>query len=233
MNRPYVFINVAASADGKTDTFERRGASISSAADKARVDGLRAAADAVMVGGKTLLAEDPKLTVKSAPLRAERLARGCPENPMKVGVVSRAALKADGDFVGMGPARRVVFTTEQTTAAQEQFLLTLGVEVYVLGEKQVDLPRALETLKDLGVERLMVEGGGTLNFELLRLGLVDELIVYVAPFIFGGETASTMAAGAGLARSAALPLRLADVSVADDAGGVLLRYFCPNSSLRE
>ena len=225
MDRPYVTINVAASADGKTDTFERRGAAISSAADKARVDGLRAAADAVMVGGRTLLDEDPKLTVKSADLRAGRRARGLPENPMKVGIVSQATLKADGDFIGAGPARRVIFTTCQTEPAQAQALVALGVEVYTLGEKRVDLPLALETLKNLGVERLMVEGGGTLNFELLRLGLVDELTIYVAPFIFGGEMAATMAAGHGLARSAAIPLRLSDVQVADDAGGVLIRYF--------
>ena len=227
MNRPYVSINVAASADGKTDTFERRGAAISSVVDKARVDGLRAAADAVMVGGHTLLDEDPKLTVKSAELRAQRSAKGLPENPMKVGIVRQANLKADGDFIGVGPARRVIFTTRQTTSAQAQALSALGVEVYTLGEKRVDLPKVLETLTILGVERLMVEGGGTLNFELLRLGLVDELMVYVAPLIFGGETASTMAAGAGLARSAAISLRLADVQVMDDAGGVLLRYFLP------
>lgn len=223
--RPYVSINVAASADGKTDTFERGGAAISSAADKARVDALRAAADAVMVGGRTLLDEDPRLTVKSAALRAERTAKGLPENPMKVGIVSKAMLNADGDFISAGPAHRVIFTTQQTPSTQVQLLLALGVEVYLLGEKRVDLPKALETLKMLGVERLMVEGGGTLNFELLRLGLVDELTVYVAPLIFGGEMAATMAAGPGLVRSAAIPLRLIDVQVADDAGGVLLRYF--------
>ena len=55
---------------------------------------------------------------------------------------------------------------------------------------------------------LMVEGGGTLNFELLRLGLVDELSVYIAPMIFGGESAPTAAAGLGVARGAAIPLKL-------------------------
>jgi 2,5-diamino-6-(ribosylamino)-4(3H)-pyrimidinone 5'-phosphate reductase len=222
--RPYVFINVAASADGKTDTFERRGAAVSSAADKARVDGLRAAADAVMVGGRTLLDEDPRLTVKSAKLRAERTAKGLPENPMKVGIVSRADLKPDGDFIRAGPARRVVFTTMQTTTAQAQALSALGVEVYTVGEKRVDLPKALETLKSLGVERLMVEGGGRLNFELLRLGLVDELAIYVAPLVFGGDLAPTTAAGDGLVRSAAIPLKLVDVQVLDEDGGLLIRY---------
>ena len=227
MNRPYVFINVAVSADGKTDTFERRGAAISSAVDRWRVDELRAAADAVMVGGNTLLHEDPRLTVKSAELRAARVAKGLPENPIKVGVVSRAALKPEGDFLRAGPARRVIFTSMQTTTQQVQALAALGVEVYTSGEKRIDLAQALATLKSLGVERLMVEGGGTLNFELLRLGLVDELTVYVAPLLFGGDLAPTMAAGHGLVRSAAIPLKLVDVQVADEVGGLLIRYLLP------
>ncbi len=70
MNRPFVFINVAMTADGKIDTFQRKGAAISSARDKDRADKLRAEADAVMVGRRTLLDEDPKLTVKSNLLRA-------------------------------------------------------------------------------------------------------------------------------------------------------------------
>ncbi|HET9588678.1 MAG TPA: dihydrofolate reductase family protein, partial [Anaerolineales bacterium] len=72
MDRPFVFINVAMTADGKIDTFERQGAAISSQRDRERVDRLRAESDAVMVGGRTLLGEDPKLTVKSEALRAER-----------------------------------------------------------------------------------------------------------------------------------------------------------------
>ena len=65
MNRPYTFINVAMTADGKIDTFERKGSAISSKRDKSRVDELRAAADGILVGGRTLLDETPKLTVKS------------------------------------------------------------------------------------------------------------------------------------------------------------------------
>jgi 2,5-diamino-6-(ribosylamino)-4(3H)-pyrimidinone 5'-phosphate reductase len=222
--RPFVFINVAVSADGKLDTFERNGSSLSSAEDKARVLRLRAEADAVMVGGHTLLSESPKLTVKTPGLRAERLAKGLPENPMKVGVVSQADLRLDGDFITAGPARKVIFTTPQTTPEQINLLSEHGVDVYVLGEKRVDLEKALEMLYQLGVRRLMIEGGGTLNFELLRLGLVDELSVYVAPKIFGGGSAPTMADGDGLVESAAKTLKLVDVRVLDETGGVLIRY---------
>ena len=223
MNRPFVFINVAMTADGKIDTFQRRGSAISSARDKERVDQLRANADAVMVGGKTLLHEDPKLTVKSEELRAERVARGLPFNPTKVGVVTQANLKEDSDFLNAGPADIVIFTTRRTSKRNLSLLTARGVDVYVDEGKQVDLQKALATLKDLGIERLMVEGGSTLNFELMRLGLVDEVTAYVAPMIFGGDSAPTLAAGAGLERSQAIPLKLIDVETWED-GGVLLKY---------
>ena len=69
----------------------------------------------------------------------------------------------------------------------------------------------------------MVEGGATLNFELLRLGLVHELTIFVAPMIFGGEKAPTTAAGSGLVRSAAIPLSLVNVESWKDSG-VVLQY---------
>ena len=228
MNRPYVFINVAMTADGKIDTFERKGAAISSERDKERVDKLRAESDAVMVGGKTLLDEDPKLTVKSEVLRADRVARGLSPNPVKVGIATQAQIKPDSAFLNIGPAGIVIFTTRQTSKAQVSFLESRGVKVFVDDTERVNLPNALATLKKLGINRLMVEGGATLNFELLNLQLVDEVTAYVAPMIFGGETAPTMVAGSGLRRSEAIPLKLIHVEHFDD-GGVLLQYFLERS----
>jgi 2,5-diamino-6-(ribosylamino)-4(3H)-pyrimidinone 5'-phosphate reductase len=223
MNRPFVFINIATTADGKIDTFERKGTAISSARDKERVDQLRANADAVMVGGRTLLDEDPKLTVKSEVLRAERLACSLPPNPVKVGVVSEANIKADSEFLNAGPADIVIFTTQRTSKEHLALLKSRHVDVYVDHAEKVDLQRALATLKEIGIQRLMVEGGSTLNFELIRLGLVDEVTVYIAPMLFGGESAPTMAAGSGLKRSEAIPLKLIDAEKWED-GGVLLKY---------
>ena len=223
MNRPFVFINVAMTADGKIDTFQRKGAAISSQRDKERVDQLRAESDAIMVGGRTLLDEDPKLTVKSEALRAERIARGLTPNPMKVGIVTKAELKSHSKFLHTGPARVVIFTTDQTSNEQLAFLRSQGADVYIENHARVDLQNTLAVLKELGVYRLMVEGGSTLNFELLRLGLVDEITAYIAPLIFGGEKAPTMVAGSGLERGAAIPLTLIHVEQHTD-GGVLLKY---------
>ena len=221
MNRPFVFINIAMTADGKIDTFERKGTAISSPRDRERVDQLRADADAVMVGGRTLLDEDPKLTVKSEVLRAERLARGLSPNPIKVGVVTQAKIDADSQFLNSGPAEIVIFTTRQTSKKYLSLLKSRQVDVYVDDAEKVNLKRALATLRDLGINRLMVEGGATLNFELMRLGLVDEVTAYVAPMVFGGESAPTMAAGSGLTRSEAISLELIEVEKWDDGGALL------------
>lgn len=224
MIRPNVHVNVAMTADGKIDSVARKGATISSKEDLARVDRLRAAVDAVVVGGRTLLDEDPRLTVKSLELRQQRLARGLPENPAKVGIVSQADVSPDSHFVTTGPARRIIFTTSRTAPEQITRLRSAGVEVYVHGVERVELSSALALLHELGMRRLLVEGGGTLIAELFHLGCVDELTIYVAPKIFAGASAPTLADGSGFPPEQAPCLRLEAVERLDDAGGVLLYY---------
>ncbi len=223
MDRPFVFINVAATADGKIDTSARRGATISSIRDKERVDRLRAGSDAVMVGGRTLHNEDPNLTVKSEALRLERRGRGLAENPIKVAIATRLEIRPDCNFLRAGPARSKLFTTSQTPQDEIAGIRSAGAEVHVIGESRVDLPSALRILKEQGVHRLMVEGGATLNFEMLRLNLVDEVMIFTAPLIFGGDGAPTLAGGAGLAAEAAIGLSLLGCEQWED-GGVLLHY---------
>jgi 2,5-diamino-6-(ribosylamino)-4(3H)-pyrimidinone 5'-phosphate reductase len=224
MNRPFVLINVAATVDGKIDTVERRGAAISSARDKQRVDALRAAFDAVMVGGRTLHVEDPRLTVKSEALRMKRERKGLSPQPAKVGVASRLQLSPGSRFLTDGPARILLFTTSQTDPEQLNMLQAREAHLYVLGGSPIDLVEVLRILKeDEAIERLMVEGGATLNSELLRLGLVDEISVYVAPMIFGGDSAPTLAGGPGLPRDRAMALKLIHSEQWDD-GGILLHY---------
>ena len=223
IQHPYVIVNVAMTADGKTDTVNRRGATISSVEDKERVDRLRADVDAIMVGGRTLLQDDPRLTVKSGLLRQERLDRGLSANPIKVGVVTKADLRPDSRFLTEGPAQVIIFTTTQTDPSQVDSLQQQGVLVYVLGEQLVDLALAMEKLVEIGVQQLLVEGGGILIESLLRLQLIDEISIYIAPLIFGGASAPTFVNGPGLSLDEALHLQLIAVNKLGD-GGILLKY---------
>ncbi len=175
-----------------------------------------------------MLKEDPRLTVKSEVLRSQTGRGGAFTKPSQVGYRHNGRDQAGFRILNAGPAGIVIFTTQQTSNVQVSFLKARGVHVYVHDSERVNLPDAFETLKELGIHRLMVEGGATLNFELLKLGLVDEVTAYVAPMIFGGDTAPTMAAGSGLSRSEAIPLKLSHVEHWDD-GGVLLHYFLERS----
>ena len=220
---------MAMTADGKIDTVERQGARISGPADSARVDRLRADADAVMVGGHTLVVEDPRLTVRAPELVAARLADGRSPQPMKVGVTSEVgprevdALVARGAFLHDGGAPVTLCTTPRTDEAIVDRLQREGVEVVVSGRGRVDLAICLATLGELGVERLMVEGGSTLVAALLAAELVDEIQLAIAPLVFGGETAPTPVGGAGWARTNAPELHLAGTTTSAD-GDVVLRY---------
>lgn len=198
-NRPWIVLNAAMTADGKIDTFARDGAKISSDDDWARVDQLRAEVDAVMVGGRTLMAEDPRLTVRSEDLRQARVQSGKPENPAKVGVVSYADLPSDSRFLTDGGGQVYLFTTDRTNPSQVEALRALGAEVVVTPE-QVDLSASMAYLRNAGIERLLLEGGGTLNAAMLAEGLIDEIRVYIAPLIFGGTGAPTLMDGPGLNR---------------------------------
>ncbi len=217
---------MAMTADGKIDTVERRGARISGPADTARVDGLRAGSDAVMVGGRTLLAEDPRLTVRDPKLIRERTDAGRSAQPMKVGIVSElqvGAIAADGAFLREGGGPVVLCTSERTAAAAISGLRDAGAEVVVAGTERVDLAASLQAIAETGVERLMVEGGSTLVAALLEAGLVDELQLAVAPLLFGGVAAPTPVGGSGWRRDDAVGLELLESRTTDD-GDVVVRY---------
>lgn len=224
MKRPFIFVNAAMTLDGKIDTVARQGAPISSPADWQRVDALRAASDAVMVGGNTLLREDPRLLVKTRALRAARVHRGLPPNPVKVGVLSDAGqLDPQGRFAASGPARVLLYTSQRTSPAAIRRLQTAGIEVYPLGRERVALTDMAAHLASLGLHRVMVEGGGTLIAALLQAGLVDEIHLYIAPLIFGGASAPTLADGPGFQRSNAIALQRDAVEALPD-GGLLVHY---------
>lgn len=221
MDRPYVIINSAMTVDGKIDTFKRQGVKISSQQDWERVDQLRASSEAVMVGGHTLLDEDPSLTIKLKYLREDRLDRGLPENPMKVGVVTQAFIQNESRFILDGPAQVIIFTTNQTPSNQIMKLEEMGVKVLTVGDDKVDLHKMMLKLAELGANSILVEGGGTLNAALIQDKMVDEIYVYIAPIIFGGSSSPTLADGPGMLRESAVHLELLSVDQGHDHGIVV------------
>ena len=220
--RPHVVVNVAMSADGKLSTFERRQVKISGQADFRRVDRLKASADAVMVGIGTVLADDPSLTVKDPVLIAAREAAGSDPHPVRIIVDSNGRCPLDAAILHRGAGQRMIGVSK-ACPAERRTALEEYATVIVAGDEHVDLARLLEEVGARGVERLMVEGGGTLIGALFEEGLVNELSVYIGNMIIGGATAPTLADGPG--RSAARPfvrLELVDMQPCEE--GVLLHW---------
>lgn len=197
MMRPYVFINSAMSADGKISSFLRRQVRISGSDDLLRVDRLRAESDAVMVGVGTVIADNPKLRVKSEALRAWRLERGMPENPLRIVADSRARTPPDAAVLGPG----CIIAVSSSAPPERIKGLSKRCEIAVCGEDSVDLRRLMDMLYERGVKRLMVEGGGTLNWSLIEQDLVDEICVFLGPMVIGGRDAPTLVDGIGFAEN--------------------------------
>jgi len=215
-----VVVNAATSVDGKLSTRERRQVRISGDEDFDRVDRLRAAADAVLVGVGTVLADDPHLGVKSEDRRVQRLRNGRTANPARVVADSRARTPLDATCLN-DDAETYLLVSAAATDDRVAALREAGATVIEAGEERVDLPEAFDALESAGVDRLLTEGGGELIYSLFAAGLVDELSVFVGSIVVGGREAPTLADGEGFVES--FPsLDLVAVDRLDD--GVLLEY---------
>ncbi|MDI9396003.1 MAG: 2,5-diamino-6-(ribosylamino)-4(3H)-pyrimidinone 5'-phosphate reductase [Euryarchaeota archaeon] len=221
MDKPFIFINSAISADGKLSTKERKQVKISGKLDFERVDELRANSDAVMVGIGTLLADDPSLTVKSPERKAARKAAGKSENPVRIVVDSAAKTPHDADIFKKGEGLRIIAVSNSAPAEKIKSLEEKAL-VIKTGAHKVDLAELAVKLKEMGIDTLMVEGGGALNWSMLSAGLVDEVYTFVGNLIIGGKTAPTFADGEGFTEAELLGLELLSAEKIED--GILLNW---------
>jgi 2,5-diamino-6-(ribosylamino)-4(3H)-pyrimidinone 5'-phosphate reductase len=181
------------SIDGKISSIERKQVRISGPNDMARVDALRANCDAIMVGVGTVLADDPNLRVKSLSLHKARKEKGWSENPLRIVADSMARTPPTAKILGPG----CIIATTHTAPAERIERLIQGCEIIKCGKDRVDLTNLMSLLFKKGVKRLMVEGGANLNWSMIKLGLVDELLIYVGEMIIGGRNAPSLIDGDG------------------------------------
>lgn len=218
--RPYTVLSCAVSIDGYLGSPGGRRLVLSNEPDLDRVDGERAASDALLVGAGTIRADDPRLLVRSPARREARVARGCPPSPTKVTLTATGRLDPAAAFFTAGTSERLVYcATPQLAAVRER----LGSVATVLDGGDPPSPACvLEDLHRRGVRRLMVEGGGTVLTQLLTADLVDELQLVVAPLFVGDARARRLADDGSYPWGADHRATLADVEQIGDV--VLLRY---------
>jgi diaminohydroxyphosphoribosylaminopyrimidine deaminase/5-amino-6-(5-phosphoribosylamino)uracil reductase len=192
---PFLTLKMAASLDGKAAARDGSSRWISGEASRAEVHRMRAAADAIMVGAGTALRDDPSLTVRDPGFRG------------------RPRLRVIVDGGGVVPETHAVFTdraaptlvasTERAPRSRRQAWAEAGAEVLLLGDAQdphVPPRRLLETLGKRDIQHVLLEGGPTLAWAAVAQGLVDRLVLFIAPVLVGGAAAAGVLMGEGSAR---------------------------------
>jgi riboflavin-specific deaminase-like protein len=202
--RPFVFLNVATTADGKLAPPNRRFVPFSSQRDQDLLYELRTRADAVMAGARTVDSVPVTLGPGAKKYRTLRRKNGLAEYNLRVIVSGSGTINPRAEIFRHKFSPLIILVTQRANWMRVQRLEKLGAIVHVCGKKEINFPEALRWLhREWKVKRLLCEGGGEINDALLRADLVDEIYLTLCPKIFGGRTAPTMADGTGASTLAA------------------------------
>ena len=196
--RPFVFVNMAMTADGKTATGNRAIHSFGSPRDLRHLYELRATADAVMCGARTVETANTVLGTGGEAFQELRRKNGLAEHALRIIVSGSGSVDPAAKVFRERFSPVIVLTTKRIPRQQLARLRAAADEVILCGDTEIEFARALRRLRATqGVKRLLCEGGGELNDALFRGGWVDEIHLTLCPKLFGGRTAPTLADGAG------------------------------------
>jgi len=240
MSRPYTVGNLAISIDGRISTVDRLLHGFGGPQDRDLMEQLRAAADAIMIGAGTLRDEPASLQVKLPQWQQRRRELGLTPQPIPV-VVSRTL-----DFpwrtlplFRIPDNRPLVITRPHHPAALLEELGQLAEVIAVptqparFGRETdtLDLTAAMSRLRERGIDQLLLEGGGELNFSMLSAGLIDEMYLTLCPLVFGGQSAPGAFSGSGFPAGQQALLTLEDCE-AGEQDRLYLRYRTKNATSR-
>ena len=203
---PFVILKAAVTLDGRTATSTGESQWITGESSREWVHRLRDRVDAIMVGSGTVLKDNPRLT--------SRLVEGG-RDPVRIVLDSRLRIPEDAAvFAANSPAPTIVATTERAPGEKLSRLRSRGIQVLEVTEigGRVHLPELMRELGKLGLQSVLLEGGGQLNGAFLEGKLIDRVMVFIAPLILGGNDGKGIFAGKGVTRLADA-LRLADMRV--------------------
>ena len=185
----YVILNAAMSIDGKISTIKNDSA-ISSKLDLVRVHKLRSTVDGIMIGISTVLGDDPMLNVRYS-------ATGT-KNPTRIIIDSKARIPLNSRIIeSSNKIQTIIAVTHNASSRKIKEIQKNGAQVLVYGNGKVNLRNLFQQLEKMGLKKIIVEGGGEINWSVLKLGLVNELVVTISPVVIGGRDAKTLVEGKG------------------------------------
>ena len=211
-----IIINSAMTVDGKISS-STGDSKISSRDDLIRLHKLRSNADAIMVGINTVIIDDPMLNV--------RLSNSKRKIPTRIIIDSTGKIPIDSKILKSASfIDTLIIVTKKTHADIIKKINSFGAKTFVIGTKLVDLPKLFDVLYKMGYKKILVEGGGELNWSCLSSGLVTKLILTISPKIIGGKNAITLVEGTGYPKiSAGINLKLVRV-IRYRNGEIVLHY---------
>jgi len=185
-----VIINSAMTLDGKISSYTGN-SHISSKKDLVRVHKLRSKVDAIVVGINTVLIDNPMLTVRFI----RRNNRSC---PTRIIIDSYGRIPLDSKILKTaGTIKTIIVVTKQASKDTIEKIKKLGAHVIIIGSKLINLKKLFNILYKMGYRKILIEGGGELNWSCLHDGIVNELIITIAPIVLGGRNAITLVEGRG------------------------------------
>ena len=185
----YVILNAAMSIDGKIST-RKNDSAISSKLDLVRVHKLRSTVDGIMIGISTVLGDDPMLNVRYS-------ATGT-KNPTRIIIDSKARIPLNSRIIeSSNKIQTIIAVTQNASSRKIKEIQKKGAQVLVYGNGKVNLRNLFQQLEKMGLKKIIVEGGGEINWSVLKLGLVNELVVTISPVVIGGRDAKTLVEGKG------------------------------------
>ena len=219
--RPHIILNMAMSLDGKISTRDGAGPRFTSKADKVRMQEIRSQADVILVGARTIIADDPTF-ISGPAYRKLRVQRGMALDPIKAVVSGSGSVPETARMFNPNGAPALIFTTERISPIRLEKLRSIA-KVYLVGGTKVDFQRVPEILgKEYGVKQLLIEGGGQVNFEMFQAGLIDEVYLTLCPKIIGGRDVPTIVEGEGFDFREIVDLELIDQHIIDNE--IFLHY---------
>ena len=187
---PYVILSAAISIDGKIST-NIGDSKLSSKSDSIRLHKLRSKVDAILIGKNTLLQDDPLLTV--------RYTKG--KNPIRIILDSTGSIPTNSRIIKTSnDVQTIIAVSKKINKKNLLRLQKLPVEVIMAGENSINLKLLLKKLSSKKIKTILVEGGGTVNWEFIKNDLFNELIITLSPFLIGGTDSVSFVEGKGFAK---------------------------------